>query len=583
MTFSSNAVFKPGTVDFSMPFSFGNADAHVDRLEIYAGLAIGTALVVWRGDHGGDPGSYLGDTARITIDGSTVFRGVVAEGPFTAGTGKDELAILLYCDKWRLEEAVVGEYGIGPADVTAGGFNDVGYDLVFNKGNRPNKAPASYDFSTGTGAVYWELADILTLLLANYVDASEITYSAGTITGAAALGVVPSELNLTGMTALQAIDTVVSMAGLSWALDYGSASSEFVLVVPGSGTTRTAVFATPETGAAPTVTEWHGGEIEVQSSVRNAVDRVRVRSANIIQETMHSNKGTNPLLAAVSGYKSAEYVVAFQVQVNQYENHGLGSNLDAGSDPKPWLPHLITRWKADRTGYEVAETDELPALEPVAVPVWVSEDGTEGNAKLAVGGYSIDLQRGLIEVEAEIEVVGAGASARETLSGLDWGTAGIWVTVATVLESPAWYTTSASGYLPTPHPLVLDRKDIAHVRRYNSWLPDLSADPHGISKVQTGLAAVYIDAEPRMTEIGDAALAESSALEVTAVVEFPFLPVVDLGDKLAVSGRPMPQLTGDEVVTAVRYGLDGRYTTQVTASNITATVDPEQFISRADR
>jgi hypothetical protein len=299
---------------------------------------------------------------------------------------------------------------------------------------------------------------------------------------------------------------------------------------------------------------------------------------------MYSNKGTNPMLKRVENFKHKEYAARFEVDVSKYEDNNLGKNLSTGSQPKPWLSDLVTRLNATADGYvtaaQISSTPALTKNQRVDIPVWISTDGTEGNAKLCSGKFRFDVKHGLIDFEARVEIMTEKGKTREMISVTDWSAVGIWITVATVLENQQVVESTGETYLPeTMYELIL-KPDLVPERRQNTWLPDLSTElPHQITKLSTSAEEKYIDIEDRLTEAATSAQAQSPKVETPITLLLEFFPVWAVGDRISVAGRSTGA-TGDEVITSISFDVTHSYETRIQASNVMKSVDPEKFVHK---
>ncbi len=68
-------------------------------------------------------------------------------------------------------------------------------------------------------------------------------------------------------------------------------------------------------------------------------------------------------------------------------------------------------------------------------------------------------------------------------------------------------------------------------------------------------------------------------MESPVTFEMPFLPDIDIGNRIAINGRNL-HVSGDEVVTSMQYRFEeGTFDyVAVQATNLPATIDPEQFV-----
>jgi hypothetical protein len=254
----------------------------VHEVSVFAGATIGQAVVGWPARYASDASMEMGKSVRLRIGSKTAFRGVVGQMLGTIDPDDDSIGVLLYDDKWLLNSRTVGQVGIGTQGGGAGGFADVGFQVVFNRAGAPNKNPDSLDFNTGSTAVYWTCKTVLQFLFAYYVP-DGFTLDASAFS--AAYDRAPTDLDLRWMKALDAIDTVVSIAGESWGLTYQTSGSTFVSVRPGAGDQKRVRLFAPKGGArAESAGETVAQNATISKSIRTVRDRYQAVSAPVVKE-----------------------------------------------------------------------------------------------------------------------------------------------------------------------------------------------------------------------------------------------------------------------------------------------------------
>jgi hypothetical protein len=580
-----NGIFAPP--EMSVVFDnnvFAEFPIHstISRIEQYAGAAVGTALVTYAANHAEAATRRMGDRAIIKVGGAVVFRGCVVHGPFRVDESDDQVEMVLADDKFLMTARRVGQIGIGTVGSPAGaeGWPDVGFEVVFNSQGRPNKSPSALTFNTGSTAVYWTLRDIMNFIFTHYVASTVATIEAAAIAHAA-YDVVPSHLNLVNQTALQAVEIVAQLAGESWTLIPGDIVSAFRAVRAGAGTERTVRLIRPGAVVAlGSVTNEFADEISVPLSIEHCRDVYQAVSSPIVLESVYST--ANGLLTRLAGFKDKQYATRFAVNVAKYAYNNIGRNLSAGSRPKRWLPHLCTRLSAAGAAYleaaDIAATPQYQDLRRVDIPVWVSTTGAEGSAQLCTGGYRIDAENGTIDFESSVELLNSeGVKTATAVS--NWSAAGVWVTLATVLEIPESAISEDGEYLSDPMYEIISKPDLVPERRRDSWLPDLAGGCNAISKVAVGAEEKYVDITARLTAAAASALARAPEIESPIDVRLPFFPIWNVGDRLAVVGRGVGA-TGNEVITAICFNGHHQFETVIKASSVMTSVDPDKFIQR---
>jgi hypothetical protein len=593
-------VFTPPAADVSLEgvvFNYWPIKPHIVEIRQFAGMAYGTATICYPAHYAADAEPQMGKGAVLRLDNKVVFRGIVADGPFAMNAENDEVQLLLLDDKWRMASTVVGQIGIGTQGDPAGseGFKDVAFELVFNRDGRPNKDPAAREFNTGSGAVYWTLSDVMRWLFDYYIPSSVVTLDADLLSGDG-YARIPSNLNLMGQQAHQAVDTVAQLAGESWGLIPGNSASAFIPIRAGSGTRRNVYLIAPRTGRRATeANRYYATSCNVPKNLRDSRDVYQAVSSPIVKESTYTSAGENPLLVLLAGFKDKEYEARYKVDVTKYLANNLGANLSSGSRPKRMLQNLCTRLNTAGTAYltaaEIAATPALQLNERLKKPfVWVSLTGAEADAQLCVEGHRLDLENGLLDFESRIGLLpDAGAEPDQitvVANGRTWASVHVWLTAATVLEMPAYAQSSAERqYLPMQAYQVLQRTDLVPERRQNVWLPDLDGNNNAVSKILAGPEdeeEKYVDVDDRLSEAVASAIDSTPDVATPVELDFAFVPLFDLGDRIAMKGRQVGA-SGDEVVVEIAYQfLEGTPTsTHVRATNVLGAMDPEQFVEAA--
>jgi len=568
----------------------------IHKMEIHAGATIGSAIISFPTHYASDCTPEMGKSAKVSIGGKTVFRGIIGDVPFSIGDRDDSVQLLLYDDKWLLQSRIVGQIGIGtqpttPAgDVGKYGFTAVGFELIFNKDGKPNKDPSKRDFSHGSTAVHWTLKDIMLFLFDYYVPATVATIAAAKLS--TNYNRKPSHLALVGKTALQAIDDVAKNAGESWGLVPGSSASSFTFVRPGYGTEKNVTMVKPKNGArADSANQYWPRACQGGKSMKVSKDVYQVVSGNILKETTYTNTGSNPLLKRDTNFKLKGYSARFSVDVTKYKDNNLGENLTATSQPKKWKNHLLTRVTADGSTYlskaDLDGNEALLANEQLNKPLcWISLDGTAANARLVTGGMTLNVDKALLVFKPDIQLMqdpdpgdSSVSTEPEKITIDDWTSIGIWLTIVTQLEMPD-YVQSADGskYLPSNFYQVVRKPDLVPERRQDVWLPDPSdTDNNGIVKKAEGTEEKYVDVASKLQDVLDAAVDQAPAVECPLELEFPFFPIFDIGDNIVCAGREIGA-TGDEVVIFIGYDCHESYVTRVKATNVVARIDWDEYV-----
>ena len=578
-----------------------SSKATISSIDRYAGMTIGSATISFPSRYAIDIEADMGKEARIDIGGTTVFRGVVGDSQADIDGGHDQFEMIQFDDKWQLESAIIGEKGRGTqppsppeplAEVGDLGFAVVGFDITFNKHGLPNKkagtGDANRDFDKTTAAIFWTLGDVMLFIFQYYVDSDIATLEFNDI-DKPSYGRVPSHLNLFGQSALQAIDTVATLAGESWGLQPTASGSVFVVVANGAGTIKRIKGFKPKIfKTALQAGLDHYQKIRVGKSIRKSKDVIQVQSANIVKETVYTNIGDDPLLiedavAGASTYVDKNFKKRFRVDVTKYEDNSLGRSYPDGSKPKRWLKDLVTRRKNTTeylTAADIAANEALIDATKIAVPLWVSEDGTEANARLVIGGARIDLRNGTVELKEQLDVK---PSIVTTLVGKDTidikgKTIGVWLTVATVLEERQFAVTlETSNFLPRQFCQLIVKRDLVPQKRENTFLPDLTSGNGNAIAKPAATEEDYVDITDKLEVARDNAQGANAQIETNLRADFELMPIYNIGDNIRLSGRDL-DTPNDMVCTHVRYEPHPSGKTSIEVTNVNASIDPEDFI-----
>lgn len=535
-----------------------------------AGAQLGRATLGWPDKFAAAQNTKFGDRASITVGNDIVFRGCIAASPLAISDISDGTELDLYCDKWLMSRRIIGQTDIGTQTITGSGqkvgFRHVGFDIVFNADNLPNKQPGAMDFERGPDADWWTLKDIMEFLFHHYIDSKVAALDLARL-GSAYDQELPS-INLVGQTALQAVDTVVELSGESWALKPTEQHSEFVpLRAGGFGRTRQITVREPATSAAAPSTPdpYIADAVDAVPTLENARDTVQVMSAPIMLESIFTNTGESPLLER-EDLTGSEFAVRYRIDVTKYQAHGLGCDLPAGAKPKPIANRLLTRVKSTGGYYTAAELLAKPALNDAPradIPVWVSTTGAEAAAQLVLSGVRIDADQGLIYFQRTVKLLKSdNTSEDKTIT--DWSSVGVWVTLAIRTERvEAEESLDENKFLPDPFVRLIQRSDLVPEQRFNAWLPGTT--PNTIDKVATTIEK-YVDVTDALEAACASAAALSEKIENNFTLLFRLMPVMGCGELVRIIGRNIGQ-QGDEIITGITYDVHDRYLTRVEVSN----------------
>jgi hypothetical protein len=545
-------------------------DATILSVRTEVGNSIGTAVVRYELLHGESGMASVGEHARIAIGGTTVFRGSVGYSELVVEDGDDYNEIMLVDDRFLMQALTVGQPDIGTNE-DGSGFSDVGWDIVFNADGVPNKAPDELDFNTGSNAESWTLRSILEMVCEFWLD-DTISLNAGSLPDV--FDSIPTSVSMTGMTGLQAVDSVFQLAGTDWCLDYGSSGSQ-VEACPGS-IGRTIYLGAPKGGTtAESLSYTDAGDCRFRNRVLDSFDRVHAVSGPVVVETTYNT--ANGLLVKDAAFKDKQYALRFKVDVTQYAGNGLGQSLSAGSKPKPWLQQLVTRMSDDGDSYlSVSAMSALAALDSARpeYKLWI----TDGDDRwLLTGKFAIDADNGYILMESSVEVAASnGTSTTLALTDERQASMEVAFTVATLTDMRREFSTASSGsYLPDHHHRMIEVTSLTPEVRINSYLPDLDSDEPGASVQVASSAEDYVSVDDRLEEAAEAELTASPKVENSGRVELPFMPVLSVGNTVGFSGRATGM--SNVYVRSIDYYVHREYSTIITVGNVAASRPSRDF------
>jgi hypothetical protein len=589
MTAFSDGVYKPPKAilnwvsNAEAPYTYFPAVVAIEQLHARAGATPATCVVSFPSEYAKDATITAGAKCFIQLEtGAVLFRGAISEAPFEIDVSKDTLRLTLLCDKWGMAAKVLGQGGVGtqpptpPESVGGDGFQHVGFDIIFNKDGIPNKDASNLDFSLFNTAVYWTLKDILSFIFQYYISSELCVFNSALITGAWWTA-TPQHLSLIGQSATQAIDTICQLAGESWTIIHNSTTSAFRCVKPsGDGTTRIFALFKPLGGSSVTGADAYCPDrVSVGRSTAHLRDTFQAMGGPIVKEITHSNKGDNPLLVLMSAFKDKKFKTRFSVNPQMYSIHGLGADRAIGSKLKPWKAQLVSRKTTDGSDYltaaQISADPNLLKAETGMDPLlWFSATGDAADAKLVTGGYRIDTRNCFLDFEKEIMVRGSTADGKDrSVRPTDWATHGIWLTIATEVETRS-YAETAEPFLSSPRWAVVHKPELVQQTRWAVWVPDLSAtNPNAVSILAPDAQETYVDIEDEILSAAAQGVLSNPELERRIEMDLPFLADVSIGDGISVVGRETG-LTGREVVVALSYKIFEAFCMTVSGTNCPA-------------
>jgi hypothetical protein len=343
-------------------------------------------------------------------------------------------------------------------------------------------------------------------------------------------------------------------------------------------------FRPKASGKADMATTWHAKSGSSSLSIRDCKDDYIAMSGPILKEHTYTNTGSDPLLVRNTSFVDAtkEHVAQYTIDVTKYAVNNLGPALSAGSRPKKLHRELVTRFNATHTAYltaaNIAANPALRHNDRIPKPfVWISEDGTEANARLCTGGFRLNTEHGTIEFKSKLDLWPDDGDQEESVEIADWALVGVWLTVATVIGLPKTSETSvAEQYLPKTFTQLIRKDDLIPEQRGDVWLPKMGGTNNEVDNASL-TTEDYIDVQSQLDDMVDGAIQQTSQVESPLDLEFPFMPELDIGDHIQVNGRTFA-LSGDEVVTQIVYDIYEAYDVRVRATNVLAGVNPEKFM-----
>lgn len=543
------------------------------------GEAIGTAIVQYTPETADDFDPEMGKLADIYVGGDKVFAGYVVDAPATVGSEQDVSQLVIADVKGLLRGRFVGAEEVSEREDGAG-FDQVGFEIVFNREGFGDKDPDALKWSGGSTAVAWTCANILQWLFTHYVPAAIGTLAAAP-TGAGWLR-EPAYLTLSGMTVLAAIDTVAQLAGEGWDLHPVATATEYARIAAGVGTEKTVRLFQPGRGAdASDAGVWHATGVEIRPSVQGAFDRFEAQSGAGVIETMFGTSAAyNASLVKQAATTDVKYVARYAIDVTKYALRKAGLALAAGSRPKPLMPWLVTRVTAAGA---VSDPPYAAAAERFKGPiVWIVPDATvEGTKPLQVeDGYKLDLDWSTIEFEPKIKVVGSADGEKDELTIADWSKAGVYLTAAVRIETRQVSFEEADVALPIEQVALVSRPDLAPEWRWKSAIPadevagflllSNEADPE-----------LCVETRDKLLAAAESAAANAPAYQRNGELRFATVPAIFPGDRVLIRGRTLPTGTASLSVTDVRMScVDGvPDEVRVAISNAPVACDPKNYLS----
>jgi len=584
----------------TLPAGWTNINTAVTIDKPYGGRW-GTCRITFPGDCAEEARGFLGESFRISLNGTIIFHGRILEiGPTIDGTD-DKMELIAHDIRWDLQRWRVGQvdrsfFGGGAVYDTQllSGFSWVGHEILFNrdgKGDRTSSKSISgpggptYNFGTWTGCEKWRLIDMLEFVVNWFAPLFTVNFTA--LGGAANWKQTDPHVSLYGMTCLQAITHLAHLAGESWYPVYGPAGTDpsygRITVTPiGAFTCKLESLG----ASANTLGARRDSVLRVSPSLRltDSIDRIEVHSGNLLCETVYSNVSVDERDALLASYdpKHDDYWIGYRVDTQAYQKHKLGGDLPKTSRPKRWVRHLNTRLDESLTKNEYFDAGaaglNLGRGRPLVSEnaIWVGTNDYD-DPLLLVGGFSIFYDEAIILLRRTIQVRLTDGTQKSIVLADDIEDAydkemfRIWVNINTETEQQIVRQNVGTGDHIVGNPIheLVTAGHLVPRFRFKPWLPKTRGE--GITKPSGD--EFYSDPRDELDRIGRALLSVRKRLESTAKIELWDFADAELGQ--GVSMGDDTHLQGDEVITHLTWqfgdygGIDNM---TVTATNNLARV-----------
>ena len=538
--------------------------------------------------------TVLGNLFTIKLAGSTIFQGWMAEIPTGIEPQSEMVRITLFDVRWLLARRKIGAHGIGNGGYESagvGGFPIVAYRVHFNPDGFPNRSqnPVAgstdvFTFAVDADAAAWRLRDALYLLLKWY--APELTAPAhdGPMLGTNWDKEIQNWQPY-GRPVGAAITDLCAEAGESWAITFddgegAAVNVNWVNICHTPDTTTT--FRLPELGGTPAQTsastELQIVRMNATPRITDSADIVEVHSNRILVETtVASLLAPDTDVSKVLNFSSQSHpgwVVGLEIEPTKYETAQLGKNLAAGSRNKPWRTRLLTlAQKTSAAYYDAFPSEQFLSAQKLSARTLSIEDcvwlknGDDGDWYKLEGGYMILPEEGRLLI-GDMTQGGVAWGKGMAFDVLNIPTSKLFVKITIVVEIEDEYIYSTTN--PTTWHLnqttspgkklveMVVRSDLHPMLRYRSHLPNLDKtgdpDEYTIAEEEATEAVAYFDVTSELESIAKLHLAALKTRENEVQIELLDLPVLNLGDKIAIAPGSA-NLVGNEVIVGLRYNF----------------------------
>lgn len=520
-----------------------------------------------------------GHEVKIFRDSKLVWRGHTTDSSGSIGGTANSIEIEALDIRHAMDRQPIGAYGVGPT-ATRGGWPQVGYDLEFNPGGVPNKSasPSSSDvpeFDSTSSAEAWTYADILQFLHYWYVDDDICAYRSGLWTGPFKNEAVSIRMSVA--SALDAIDRVVRIAGGNISLHHSTASGQSFLrpVHPQISLTASYVASLAGPGDEVDMSTLSATNVKWSRSSRSLYDRIEIHSGyDIVETSYESGAALNvmPLLKIEGDTADIpdDMICMFRPDVTKYAANSLGTNLPAGSKPRPFLAELVTRAAESASDYVSApveghEGERLRATHAI----WMATGAGPGFTYQRVkSGVRIDHRNATIYVKRKVQVYGSTLNAKATtLTFTDPDDVNVVVTLAAHTDEKTVSRTQAK-FLNLSSTKVVHRRDLNSEGRINSYLPDpAAADPNTQKQYSASAIETYVSVVSTIDALEEQMKEAAPRRDINVSMTFPFCPSdMQIGDGLSFS--PSKILRSQETLRIVSMSTDAiRLDMAVTAAS----------------
>lgn len=536
------------------------------------------------------------NSVNIHAFGMLIFSGRIWEAKFNESANESEVDII--ASDRRVE---LGVNAIGDPRLTDQ-WERIGWNVIFNRNNKPNNLDGEIvNFSDD--AEYWTINDIIEYIGKKYISNSlfsSVGWHENEFASAYGSDSNPGEVDITGMTISQALDSMVNRLGsASWTIDYPTNRIRMVSSAAYNSTKYIYYAVNNSQPTWDTATQW-----SVTQDAKVARNRSVAISGNAQSEhTLSLRRGG---LERDSKWNSGIYVerivpADYSISPSPEDDGGVipigGSApgtipIGGEEDPAaaiiekiktrnlrslPWGTKLISRRNIEGDGYVTSEQyAENPNIGSDVMDrecIWVL-DASNRRMRL-IAGYDISYDPPAIYLEDVIVAVDSNGTELEIqLSETDFSEAeGVWdiqMTTAVRHDINAYgMSRHADGWSGINIDLASysEHTDIAPLVRLNSLVPFLDVDDSAFV-MQAGEEA-FFNPINELDEIASNNLGSFKMVHSELTASLPVPQLVNIGDRIIF--QPLGGgngIIGEPVIcTCVDHYFDVEQKTVVRAEN----------------